>query len=458
MSGFFTDYVLMFTPLIPGFCVAAIFFSRAEEASPKRLKLSVLYSFSHLFGMILFSLLVQLSLLMDFDIFTQRFLAGMLILLGLSSGYLLLKNRRLAAQCGRIVVCHMAFVLLLVLFWGNQPVFGWDALKFWMPTAVELIEVGTQEAIQWDSAAAFQHRHMATIPSFMAWAGWVFAEFSQQSLTFNVGFHFAFFLAIFAAYHWHKATGKVVFGVIGATALLTLPLMENHILISGYSEIWLSCYLVAATTAGVFFLEKSSSRNLMVFLILAAGTALLKNIGFIFAAMLVAWASIVKLRQKRESPTHHKLFAKTGRSLAVTALLGAAVALAAALLITNGPDYQIAGRNLTIQFNNPIDVLAFQINALISNASYSLLVFLFAISAVLWRQHRKNHFHKASQDFMFFTVMSFYLLYTFGQLFTDYIYFYSAPTTDTSGSRLFLPIAALAMMCAPDITRASSNP
>ena len=195
----------------------------------------------------------------------------------------------------------------------------------------------------------------------------------------------------------------------------------------------------------------------MVFVILVVVTALLKNIGFIFAAMLVAWASIVQLRQKRERPTHHELFAKTGSSLAVTGLLGAAVALAAALLITAGPDYQIAGRDLTIQVNNPIYVLAFQVNALISNASYSLLVFLFAISAVMWRQQRRNHSHAASQDFMFFTVISFYLLYAFGQLFTDYIYLYSAPTTDTSGSRLFLPIAALAVMCAPQIKTTSRD-
>lgn len=458
MWGFLTDYVLMFTPLIPGFCLAAILFSKTPEVSPERFKPSVLYSFSHLFGMLLFSLLIQLSLVLDFNIFTQHFVTGMLLLLGMSSGYLLFKSRRLAAQCGTIVMCHMAFVLLLVFFWGSQPVFGWDALKFWMPAAVELIETGSQNDIQWSSAAAFQHRHMATIPSFIAWAGWLFEEFSQQLLSFNAGFHFAFFLAIFAAYHWHKATGRVVFGVIGATALLTLPLMENHILISGYSEIWLSCYLVAAATAGVFFLEDSSLKNLLVFLTLGAGIAVLKNIGFIFAAMLVAWAGIVNRRRKQANPTHHKFYARTSRSLAVTGLLSGLVALAAALLIMDGSEYQIAGRRLTVQVNNPIDVLAFQVNALISNASYSLLIFLFTISAALWRQQRQINSPAASQDFMFLTVVSFYLMYSSGQLFTDYIYFYSAPTTDTSGSRLFLPIAALAMMCAPSIERVARNP
>ena len=201
---------------------------------------------------------------------------------------------------------------------------------------------------------------------------------------------------------------------------------------------------------GHFSLSACNSSRL-IFLTLGAGIALLKNIGFIFAAMLITWASIVKFRRKKERPAHHNFSAKTSRLLALSGQLGAVVTLVAALLITNGSEYQIAGRGLTIQVNNPIDVLAFQVNALISNASYSLLILFFAISAALWRQQRQDHFQAASQDFMFFTVISFYLLYTSGQLFTDYIYFYSAPTTDTSGSRLFLPSAALAMMCAPQL-------
>jgi len=106
---------------------------------------------------------------------------------------------------------------------------------------------------------------------------------------------------------------------------------------------------------------------------------------------------------------------------------------------------------LKLQLNNPLEVLAFQANALIFNSSYSLLVFLFLISLCLWVRQRKETKLNNPQDLLFFTTISLYLMYSFGQIFTDYIYFYSSPNRDTSGSRLFLPIAALAMMCAPQL-------
>ena len=451
MLGLITDYLLMFTPLLPGFCVVAMVFAKVRETRIGKMNLFVLYSFSHLAGIIFFSLLIQLSLVMNFNVFNPDVLLGVLILLGCSLTYVMIMNRQIMATLGTIAACHMGFVLVLTFFWGNQPVFGWDALKFWMPAAVDLIEVSSQPDVGWDSAKAFQHRHMATIPAVYSWSAWIFGRFSQQLLTFNVGFHFAFFLAIFAAYHWRAVTGMRSFSILGAMALLTLPLMENHILISGYAEIWLACYLVAAATAGVMYLERSTISNLLLFVGLTLSIALLKNIGYIFALSLGISMCLIKLKaQHTERNISFNCSAKA-RNLGYTSLFVLFIALCITVFNSQGVEYDLAGRVLKLQLNNPLEVLAFQANAFIFNASYSLLVVLFLTSLYLWVMKRKESKINNPQDLLFFTTISLYLMYTLGQIFTDYIYFYSSPNRDTSGSRLFLPIAALAMMCAPQL-------
>ena len=120
-------------------------------------------------------------------------------------------------------------------------------------------------------------------------------------------------------------------------------------------------------------------------------------------------------------------------------------------LTFQGVNYDLAGRTLNLQLNNPLEVLVFQANALIFNSSYSLLVLAFLISSALWMRRKKECPFHSPQDLLFFTTIALYFIYSLGQIFTDYIYFYSSPTNDTSGSRLFLPIAILAIMCAPQI-------
>lgn len=451
MLSFIADYLLMFTPLLPGLCIVAIAFSRVDETRIGKMNLLVLYSFSHLAGIIFFSLFIQLSLVMNFNVFQPDLPLGMLILLGCSLIYVLIMNRQILATLGTIVACHMAFVLVLALFWGNQPVFGWDALNHWMLVAVDLIEVSSQPDSGWESALAFKHRHMATIPAIYAWSAWVLERFSQQLLTFNIGFHFAFFLAIFAAYHWRAATGKLSFSVLGAAALLTLPLMENHVLISGYAEIWIACYLSAAATAGVAFLKEGTRSNLLLFIGLTLSIALLKNIGFLFALTLGTAMCLIKLQAQQAERNIGFTNSAIARPLGYMSLLILLITLCITAFNAQGVEYNLAGTVLKLRFNNPFEVLAFQANALIFNASYSLLIFLFLISLSLWVRQGKEGKSYNPQDLLFFTTISLYLMYSLGQIYTDYIFFYSSPNNDTSGSRLFLPIAALAIMCAPQL-------
>ena len=451
ITGFLTDYLLMFSPLLPGFYIALFLAVRACKADATTTSLPVIYSFSHLLGIIFFSIAIQCGIFLNLNVFNEDLFFSMLILLGIISSYVLTRGHLLLVAFGKVVTGHMAFVLVLALLWGNQPIFGWDALKFWMPAAVDLIEVGSSQDIGWESAKAFQHRHMATIPSILSWTTWVFERFSQHLLTFNIGFHFAFFLAVFAAHHWRAVTGKNSFSIIGAAAVLTLPLMENHILISGYAEIWLACYLTAAATAGVLFLEKRTRRNLLFFLGLTSSIALLKNIGFIFAMTLGISMCLIRLNEHEAERNVSVIYGAKVSALGYASLLVVLIALCITVFNFQGAEYDLAGRVLKLQLNNPLEVMAFQANALIFNSSYSLLVFLFLISASLWLRWKKESQSHSSQDLLFFTTASLYLIYFLGQIFTDYIYFYSSPNNDTSGSRLFLPIAALAMMCAPQI-------
>ena len=160
---------------------------------------------------------------------------------------------------------------------------------------------------------------------------------------------------------------------------------------------------------------------------------------------------LIRLNEHEAKHNVSVIYGAKVSTMGYASLLVLLIALCITVFNFQGAEYGLAGRVLKLQLNNPLEVLAFQANALIFNSSYSLLVFLFFISTSLWLRWKKESQSHSSQDLLFFTTASLYLMYFLGQIFTDYIYFYSSPNNDTSGSRLFLPIAALAMMCAPQI-------
>ena len=102
--------------------------------------------------------------------------------------------------------------------WGNQPIFGWDALKFWMPAAVDLIEVSSQPmdgiAPRPFNIVIWQQFLLSLLVSLDIRA------ILPATVNLQRWIPFRFFLAIFAAYHWRAVTGMLSFSIL-AMALLT---------------------------------------------------------------------------------------------------------------------------------------------------------------------------------------------------------------------------------------------
>ena len=118
------------------------------------------------------------------------------------------------------------------------PVFGWDVLNYWAPRAVYIF-LGNKDFV--DEVGT---RHPPVVPSILAFSLWLKKFVGIWSKLI----YLAIFLMTMAA----VAASDTLLSVrkfVAFTTLMcfSLPLFENHLIITGYSELVLSC-------ASVFFL------------------------------------------------------------------------------------------------------------------------------------------------------------------------------------------------------------
>ena len=105
---------------------------KVEDSTSHRL---ILYSTSHLLGLLLLSLYVLASLLLEMQTFNNYARATFIALPAFSTGTLFVFGGRDRYQALKIIATHMVFVVLFAVTWGSVPIFGWDSLSYWVSSA-----------------------------------------------------------------------------------------------------------------------------------------------------------------------------------------------------------------------------------------------------------------------------------------------------------------------------------
>lgn len=191
----------------------------------------------------------------------------------------LLKFRNLSIV---LVLTYFSLYAFLAL---NSPVFGWDAVDIWVPYGLDFF--GNLKNLTDDHSGALYSRHPPTVPYFIGWVTYVADAFNVTAtpvLNFCwllVGVAIFCLLSGYAIFHGIDSTIANLLGVI----TLSIPLLENHFLISGYADIILAAYILALFVV-IDLVGRFRPFPIFLVLVLLLAPSVIKNTGYLYSLII----------------------------------------------------------------------------------------------------------------------------------------------------------------------------
>ena len=299
-----------------------------------------------------------------------------------------------------------------------MPVFGWDVLGDWNIEwgrpfrALVLLDL-MDETYSKYNYDMFRHSDLVTMP------------FATGILLFEKG------AGLFCALLWlccavcigiyvSKACGNNEFFPFIFILFFTIPLLENHYLIFGYSELWASLFLVLLII--LVFSDFSSKFKILSIVLMMALLYFVKSSGIIYMAAL-SYSFLAAPLQSR--------FLASDRAWLIFEVL--CFFLVSALLYKLGLNglFDLAGRSIPLTTNPPTDVLLNFVTIMFVNQSFSILPLMVFICLCASSTNTQVFFIKRF-------LMASLLIVVAAMAFTETFFVHSRIGSDTSGSRFLL--------------------
>lgn len=324
----------------------------------------------------------------------------------------------------RVLLAAVALALLAAgaLHANLLPVFGWDVLGDWNIEwgrpfrALVLLEMQA-EAYSKYNYDMFRHSDLVTLPFVIAilffddYAG-QFCALLWLLCALTIGIAIA------------KGRGEREFPLIFLILFLTVPLVENHYLIFGYSELWVSIFLLFLIL--LFLSDTASTLKICSVFVMLALLNLAKSSGIIYTLAL-SYAVAVFTIQSR--------FFFSSRVWLI--FEGCCFLFVFAMFYRLGIEgfFELTGRNISLTTNPPAEVLINLSAMLFLNQSFTILPLMAFMCFVYSTSNIKIFFIKR------FLVASL-LIVVAGMGFTEPFFLHSQIGSDTSGSRFLLVLVA----------------
>ncbi|TXS90861.1 hypothetical protein FV139_17995 [Parahaliea maris] len=332
------------------------------------------------------------------------------------------------------------------------PASGWDALSWWVGTAKRFLK---SDANPESSQLIFQyeHYHPITISLIGSYSGYL-SDRSYLGLGNLWPWQYAWICIVLTVFGTLRAAGTYKsIAFFAAYLAASTPLLENHVMLAGYSEIWLTA--VVCSGCSLILIGYFHSAKKLVFLGLGIGALAIgiKNTGLAYFGAIAMSSAFVWLLS---------LNGKIGSFIAFTiCTIGIGVLYFGVDLhiwgneisvIPNAP-YQIhfAGRIWHPSPNSFGDVTWNTLYAYVFNSSFSLLPVMFFTSGaiVLVRLYTSRPITiKISKEevFLLGIIATLASMLFLSQLLFDYAFDHATPTNDTGNSRFSLPMVPLVIM------------
>jgi len=205
----------------------------------------------------------------------------------------------------------LALVLLRVVtlsmevYW--RPLFPWDAAMHWATKARVWFEHGSMEPFvdnrTWlvaGGAGVFTDRHPdypATIPLLQVWMNLALGKWNESIMNMPWPVCLAGLGAAFYGQLRHARVRPVVAGAF-TYLLLSMPLVNTHVALAGYADLFLGATYCAALMALHNWIHERQWWQAILVLAFAVFCPLIKNEGFIWAATLIPAVAVAFLRRR----------------------------------------------------------------------------------------------------------------------------------------------------------------
>jgi len=236
------------------------------------------------------SAIIYSSLTIGINPFGVTFLlASIIVLLGVISlglrGVLSADIECMASQSGTglpellLIVPYVLTGLLFVFFSG--PPHGWDVLDHWAPLSNRILQDG-------EFTLYYSITHPVSVSVIpVPWA-LIAEQLSAPQIIYLMwaacGLLLAFTVALYSdsGNHQPRATLSIFF-----LACASIPLIENHVFSGGYAELFLTAGFVSSLISILLFFRTRSYRFLVLGILLCCTCIFTKNIGFMFAFVVI---------------------------------------------------------------------------------------------------------------------------------------------------------------------------
>jgi hypothetical protein len=257
-----------------------------------------------------------------------------------------------------------------------RPLYPWDAWTQWATKArvwfalqrmVPFADAGDWlgaygEGVYFDAAPAYP----ATVPLITTWSALLLGRWDDALI--NVPWWLAgiaFGIALYGALEQQGFAALAA--LIGAWLVLSLPMLDVHIALAGYADLWMAAYFTLATLATLRALETRHGTDAALALVLVAACLTIKNPGRIWALTLAPGIAVALLPRW---------------GLRIVGLGVAAVVLT--ILSLAKANVAILGYRLQLDVGTPWDALA---DAYLLFGNWNLLWYgVIATLLLAWRQ------------------------------------------------------------------------
>lgn len=332
------------------------------------------------------------------------------------------------------------------------PAFGWDSLDFCVVMAKHYLY---SDATLQGATEPFAYSHYQPITAILiaAYSGYT-GSLSDNNQAILLPWLVEWLTIMMVVYGLiNHVSERPKLALLFAYICGAIPLLENHMLVAGYAEMWLTGVITASAALIVAGLRRDSIVMIITGSLVSLLTLTLKNTGAAYCAALLAPLLLILI---------FKTVGKWGWALL------AVIILPVTWLLSKGFDITIAGNRLALSLESSVrldfagrvwlftkhpvaDVAWNEFYAFAINSSFSIWLPAFILAMVLWLQTIYPRARITGKDvsaevFVFMSTLAILFALAASQLLTDYGFDHATPHYDTGNSRFTLPAIILGIM------------
>ena len=448
--------ITIVTSLLPWLLGATIALHVTYRASPLPGLAAVAMGIGGFLGYLLLALALRQADLRGISLLSSGFQVSLALVTMALLGLLIPVLRKEPAISVRpgwwlLAIC-LPWICWLATAHLQTPTQGWDTLQRWGLDASRFLDHATTSSGEpWEQP---WKKHPITLYLVMAWSAWA-GTWTDAGLGALLPWLMclASLVLIVAGYAWH-CTYSPAATTVAVLYLLSLPLLENHVILAGYGELFLATALAGSSALVAMGIARPSKTLFLLGMLVALSAVFLKNTGAAYALLpIAAWLTVTALA--RGPWVFMSLLAMVAAGLLAGWHLGIEAELGPVKLAFN-PESKVllfGGRVLELDFPPLTTYLSTEFTSRVVNQSFQLGLLLFVICWFALPQARRTE--EGLWKPYLFSLLSctavFVLLAL--SLFTDVALRYATPGADTGHSRFSLPAFVLVPLVLANLFR-----